>query len=81
MDRMTVRETNTLAVRGLEDFFFQLCGCVSFPVVAGNKFWFYILTYVTYRIILQTNIFLIVVEELRFLVISFLLCIYLQLTL
>jgi hypothetical protein len=68
----------TLAARGLEELFFQLCGCVSFPVVAGNRFWFYILTYITKQIILQTNISLIVVEVLRFLVISFLLCIYLQ---
>ncbi len=28
------RETNTLAMRGLEDFFFQKCCCVSFLVVA-----------------------------------------------
>ncbi len=38
---------NTLAVRGLEELFFQLCCCVSFLVVAGNRFWFYILTYIT----------------------------------
>jgi hypothetical protein len=30
MDRMTDRETNTLAVHGLEELFFQLCCCVSF---------------------------------------------------
>jgi hypothetical protein len=30
MDRMTDRETNTLAARGLEELFFQLCCCVSF---------------------------------------------------
>ncbi len=29
-DRMTDRETNTLAARGLEEFFFQLCCCVCF---------------------------------------------------
>ncbi len=29
-DRMTDRETNTLAARGLEELFFQLCCCVSF---------------------------------------------------
>ncbi len=29
-DRMTDRGTNTLAVRGLEELFFQLCCCVSF---------------------------------------------------
>ncbi len=75
---MTDRETNTLAAHGLKELFFQLCSCVSFPVVAGNRFWFYILTYVTSQIILRTNIFLIVVEVLRFLVISFFLCIYLH---
>ncbi len=30
MDRITYRETNTLAVCGLEELFFQLCCCVSF---------------------------------------------------
>ncbi len=34
MDRKTDRETNTLAARGLEEHFFQLCCCVSFLVVA-----------------------------------------------
>ncbi len=29
-DGMTVEETNTLAVRGLKELFFQLCCCVSF---------------------------------------------------
>ncbi len=29
---------NTLAARGLEELFFQLCCCVSFLVVAGNSF-------------------------------------------
>jgi hypothetical protein len=28
-DGMTDRETNTLAARGLEEIFFQLCCCVS----------------------------------------------------
>ncbi len=36
----------------------------QFFVLAGNRFWFYILTYVTQQIILRTNIFLIVVEVL-----------------
>ncbi len=31
---MTDRGTNTLAARGLEELFFQLCCCVSFLVVA-----------------------------------------------
>jgi hypothetical protein len=38
MDRKMDGETNTLAARGLEDFFFQLCRCVSFLVMAGNSF-------------------------------------------
>jgi hypothetical protein len=29
---------DTLVSHGLEDFFFQLCCCVSFFVVAGNSF-------------------------------------------
>ena len=29
-DRITDRETHTLALRGLEELFFQLCCCVSF---------------------------------------------------
>ncbi len=33
----------TLAMRGLEEPFFQLCFYVSFFVLAGNRFWFYIL--------------------------------------
>jgi hypothetical protein len=34
----------------------------QFFVLAGNRFWFYILMYVNEQIILRTNIFLIVVE-------------------
>jgi hypothetical protein len=41
---MTDRETNTLAARGLEEHFFQLCCCVSFLVVAGNSFRCYLPT-------------------------------------
>jgi hypothetical protein len=81
-DKITDRETNTLAAHGLEEPFFQLCCCVSdfcflvgdrfrcyiktccawagefffpvmlfcqFLVLAGNKFWFYILTYLEYN--------------------------------
>jgi hypothetical protein len=44
MDRITDRGTNTLAARGLEELFFQLCCCVSFPVVAGNSFRCYLPT-------------------------------------
>jgi hypothetical protein len=35
---------NALAVRVLEDFFFQLCCCVSFADVAGNSFRCYLPT-------------------------------------
>ncbi len=41
---MTDGETNTLAARGLEDFFVQLCYCVRFLVVAGNSFRCYLPT-------------------------------------
>ncbi len=41
---MTDREMNTLAVRGLEELFFQLCCCVRFLVVAGNSFRCYLPT-------------------------------------
>ncbi len=40
--------TNTLAARGLEELFFQFCVSV-FLVLAGNKFWFYILMYLEYN--------------------------------
>jgi hypothetical protein len=44
-DRITDRGTNTLAVRGLEELFFQLCRCVSFVVVVvGNSFRCYLPT-------------------------------------
>ncbi len=43
-DGTTDRETNTLAARGLEELFFQLCCCVSFLVVAGNSFRYYLPT-------------------------------------
>ncbi len=41
---MTDKEMNTLAARGLEELFFQLCCCVSFLVVAGNSFRCYLPT-------------------------------------
>jgi hypothetical protein len=41
---MTDRETNTLAVCGLEELFFQLCCCVSFLDVVGNSFRCYLPT-------------------------------------
>jgi hypothetical protein len=42
-DGLTDRMTE-LAVRGLEERFFQLCCCVSFLVLAGNRFWCYLHT-------------------------------------
>ncbi len=49
-DRITDRGTNTLGARGLEELFFQLCCCLcQFLVLAGNRFWFYILTYLEYN--------------------------------
>ncbi len=52
MDGMTDRGTNTLAARGLEELFFQLCCCVSFWFWPGNRFWFYILMYLEYNTIM-----------------------------
>ncbi len=44
-DRITDRETNTLAVCGLEELF-SSCAVVSvFWFLAGNRFWCYLLTY------------------------------------
>ncbi len=43
-DRITDGGMNTLAACGLEELFFQLCCCVSFLVVAGNSFRFYLPT-------------------------------------
>jgi hypothetical protein len=40
-DRQNDGGTNTLAVCELEELFFQLCCCVSFLVLAGNRFWCY----------------------------------------
>ena len=48
-DGITDRGTNTLTACGLEDFFLYLCCCVSFLVLAGNRFWCYILTYLEYN--------------------------------
>jgi hypothetical protein len=44
--------------------FFPVVLLCQFFVLAGNRFWCYILVYVTAQTILQTNIFLIVVEVL-----------------
>jgi hypothetical protein len=46
---MTDRGTNTLAARGLEDFF-SSCAVVSvFLFLVGNRFWCYLLTYLEYN--------------------------------
>jgi hypothetical protein len=42
------RETNTLAVHGLEEFF-PVVLLYQFFVLAGNRFWFYILAYLEYN--------------------------------
>ncbi len=47
-DRITDRGTNTLAARGLEDFFPIVLLC-WFLVLAGIRFWFYILMYLEYN--------------------------------
>jgi hypothetical protein len=62
---MIDEEMNTLAACGLEELF-SSCAVVAVFVLVGNRSWFNILTYVTKQIILQNNIFLIVVEVLRF---------------
>ncbi len=45
-------ETNTLTVRGLEDFFQVVLLC-QFLVLAGNRFWFYILMYLEYNTVVM----------------------------
>ncbi len=61
-ERWTESQIHSLHV-GWRNFFPVVLLC-QFFVLAGNRFWFYILTYVTWQIILQTNIFLIVGEVL-----------------
>ena len=48
MDRITDGETNTLAARGLEELIPVVLLC-QFLVLAGNRFWFYILAYLEYK--------------------------------
>jgi hypothetical protein len=48
-DRMTDRETNTLAVYGLKEPFIPVVLLCQFLVLAGNRFRFYILTYLEYN--------------------------------
>ena len=49
LGKLRFLQVKTLAVRGLEELFFQLCCCVIFLVQTGNRFWFYILTYLEYN--------------------------------
>jgi hypothetical protein len=47
---MTDRGMNTtLAARGLEELFFPVVLLCQFLVLAGNRFWFYILMYFEYN--------------------------------
>ncbi len=47
-DRITDGETYTLASHGLEEIFTVVLLC-QFLVLAGNRFWFYILMYLEYN--------------------------------
>jgi hypothetical protein len=67
-DGQTDRETNILTAHGLEELFFQLCCCVSFLFWWETGFGFTYLRMLSKKNVLQTNIFLIVVEVLRFVV-------------
>jgi hypothetical protein len=67
-DRQTEKQIHSLRV-GWRNFFPVVLLC-QFFVLARNRVWFYILTYVTEQIILRTNIFLTVVEVLRFLAVD-----------
>ena len=51
MDGQNYGGTNTLAARGLEELFFQLCCCVSFWFwrEIGFGFIFYVLMYLKYN--------------------------------
>jgi hypothetical protein len=54
---MTDRGTNTLAARGLEELFFPVVLLCQFLVLAGNRFWFYILTYLEYNTVVASGYF------------------------
>ncbi len=49
MDRITDGGTNTLTARGLEELFFPVMVLCQFLVLAGNRFWFYMFTYLEYN--------------------------------
>jgi hypothetical protein len=46
---MTNGETNTLAVRGLEEIFSSCAVVLVFWFLVGNRFWCYLLTYLEYN--------------------------------
>jgi hypothetical protein len=60
---MTDRETNTLAARGLEELFFQLC---RFFVAAGNSFRCYLPTIPVVPLCLVAQVSFLVVAGKRF---------------
>ncbi len=49
MDRITDGGTKTLAAHGLEELFFPVVLLCQFLVLARNRLWFYILTYLEYN--------------------------------
>ncbi len=49
MDGITDGGTNTLALRGLEELFCLIVLLCQFLVLAGNRFWCYILMYLEYN--------------------------------
>jgi hypothetical protein len=50
MDRITDRDSNTLALRGLEEPFIPVVLLCQFFILVGNRFWFYIiLMYLEYH--------------------------------
>ncbi len=61
MDRITGRGTNTLATRGLEEPFFQLCCCFSFfnvaEIVLDNTYLSYQLCRCVFFVVVAENSF------------------------
>ncbi len=48
-DRMSDGETNTLAAHGLEELFSSCAVVLVFWLLAGNRFWCYLLMYLEYN--------------------------------
>jgi hypothetical protein len=64
---MTDRGMHTLALRGLEEPFFQLCCCVSFWFWREIGFWFYILLmYLEYHTVVVLCYFFLFWREIGF---------------